>query len=129
MAEEMVVFTRCFDLLAWLLPKAEKFPRAFRSTATQRLMDAALDVGDTHNTQANVVVAIVRIVVVAVRRARVVLIVVPGPAAQHAPDLSGYPASKAGEGSIGAGWYECNPREKRFWPKKRGGRYAPVRGR
>ena len=22
MAEEMVVFTRCYDLLAWLLPKA-----------------------------------------------------------------------------------------------------------
>ena len=44
MAEEMVVFTRCYDLLAWLMPKAEKFPRAFRFTVTQRLMDAALDV-------------------------------------------------------------------------------------
>jgi hypothetical protein len=40
----MIVFTRCFDLLAWLLPKAELFPRAFRFTVTQRLMDAALDV-------------------------------------------------------------------------------------
>jgi len=44
MAEEMIVFTRCYDLLAWLMPKAEKFPRAFRFTVTQRLMDAALDV-------------------------------------------------------------------------------------
>ena len=43
MAEEMIVFTRCYDLLAWLLPKAEKFPRAFRFSVTQRLMDAALD--------------------------------------------------------------------------------------
>lgn len=44
MADPMIVFTRCFDLLAWLLPKAELFPRAFRFTVTQRLMDAALDV-------------------------------------------------------------------------------------
>ena len=44
MAEEMVIFTRCFDLLTWLMPKAEAFPRAYRFTVTQRLMDAALDV-------------------------------------------------------------------------------------
>lgn len=44
MTEEMIVFTRCYDLLAWLMPKAERFPRAFRFTVTQRLMDAALDV-------------------------------------------------------------------------------------
>ena len=43
MAEDMVIFTRTFDLLEWLLPKSERFPRAYRSTATQRLMDAALD--------------------------------------------------------------------------------------
>lgn len=43
MADEMIIFTRCYDLLAWLLPKAEAFPRAFRFTVTQRLMDAALD--------------------------------------------------------------------------------------
>ena len=43
MAEDMVIFTRCFDLLAWLMPKAEKFPRPFRFTVTKRLMDAALD--------------------------------------------------------------------------------------
>jgi len=44
MADTMIVFTRCYDLLTWLLPKAERFPRTFRFTVTQRLMDAALDV-------------------------------------------------------------------------------------
>lgn len=39
----MVIFTRTYDLLAWLLPKAERFPKVYRSTVTQRLMDAALD--------------------------------------------------------------------------------------
>jgi hypothetical protein len=43
MAKELIVFTRCYDLLAWLMPRAEKFPRAFRFSVTQRLMDAALD--------------------------------------------------------------------------------------
>ena len=43
MAEEMVVLTRAFDLLVWLLPKAERFPRVHRLTVTQRLMNAALD--------------------------------------------------------------------------------------
>ena len=27
MKDEMVILTRTFDLLAWLLPKAEQFPR------------------------------------------------------------------------------------------------------
>ena len=40
----MIVYTRCYDLLAWLMPKAEAFARAFRFTVTQRLMDAALDI-------------------------------------------------------------------------------------
>ena len=43
MAEELVLLTRLFDLLAWLLPKSEKFPRSYRFTVTQRMMDAALD--------------------------------------------------------------------------------------
>jgi len=43
MMEEMVILTRTFDLLTWLLPKAETFPKAYRSTVTQRLMNAALD--------------------------------------------------------------------------------------
>ena len=43
MSEEMVIFTRTFDLLDWLLPKSERFPKIYRSTVTQRLMGAALD--------------------------------------------------------------------------------------
>lgn len=41
---EMVILTRTFDLLAWLLPKVEKFPKSHRSTVTQRMMGAAMDV-------------------------------------------------------------------------------------
>ena len=39
----MVILTRTFDLLAWLLPKSERFPRSYRSTVVQRMMAAALD--------------------------------------------------------------------------------------
>lgn len=39
----MVILTRTYDLLQWLLPKAERFPRLYRNTITQRLMGAALD--------------------------------------------------------------------------------------
>jgi hypothetical protein len=43
MAEQMIILTRTFDLLSWLLPKADGFPKLYRSTVTQRLMGAALD--------------------------------------------------------------------------------------
>ncbi len=43
MPDDMVIFTRTYDLLLWLLPKAESFPKVYRATVTQRLMDAALD--------------------------------------------------------------------------------------
>ncbi|SET52451.1 23S rRNA-intervening sequence protein [Nitrosomonas marina] len=43
MAQELVLLTRLFDLLNWLLPKTEHFPRIYRYTVTQRMMDAALD--------------------------------------------------------------------------------------
>ncbi len=33
-------------MLAWLLPKVDKFPKAHRFTVTQRMMDAALDCQD-----------------------------------------------------------------------------------
>ena len=42
----MVIFTRSFDLLAWLIPQAEKFPRIYRHTVTRRLLDAAFDFQD-----------------------------------------------------------------------------------
>jgi four helix bundle protein len=43
MPEEMVIFTRTYDLLSWLLPLAEKFPRSQRFVVTQRLHSAALN--------------------------------------------------------------------------------------
>ena len=43
MSEEMVIFTRTYDVLTWLLPKAEGFPRAQRFVVTKRLQDSALD--------------------------------------------------------------------------------------
>ena len=47
MSEEMVIFTRTYDLLHWLLPKSERFPKVYRSTVTQRLMAAALDLQES----------------------------------------------------------------------------------
>jgi len=41
--EEMVIFTRTFDFLTWLLPVTNNFPRAHRHTFTQRLLNAAFD--------------------------------------------------------------------------------------
>ena len=38
-----MIFTRTFDLLNWLLPHSEKFPRTQRFMVTQRLVGAALD--------------------------------------------------------------------------------------
>ena len=39
----MPIFTRTFDLLGWLLPVTNHFPRAHRHTVTRRLIDAAFD--------------------------------------------------------------------------------------
>lgn len=47
MASEMIVFTRTYDLLHWLLPKSERFPKPYRNTITQRLMAAVLDFQET----------------------------------------------------------------------------------
>ena len=38
-----------FDLLEWLLPKSEGFPRAHRFTVTPRLVGAALDLSERLN--------------------------------------------------------------------------------
>jgi len=40
---EMPIFVRTFDLLTWLLPVTNNFPRAHRHTFTRRLLDAAFD--------------------------------------------------------------------------------------
>lgn len=45
-AEEMVIFTRTFDMITWLLPATNNFPRAHRHTFTRRLLDAAFDMRD-----------------------------------------------------------------------------------
>lgn len=39
----MVLFTRTFDFITWLLPVTNNFPRSQRFTVTKRLLDAVLD--------------------------------------------------------------------------------------
>jgi len=48
----MPIFTRSFDLLSWLLPVTNHFPRAHRHGFTRRLLDAAFDLRE-HLEQAN----------------------------------------------------------------------------
>jgi four helix bundle protein len=43
MAQEMVIFTRTFDFVSWLIPRTLDFPRSQRFVVTKRLQDAALD--------------------------------------------------------------------------------------
>jgi four helix bundle protein len=40
---EMVVFARTLDLIRWLVPQAEKFPKNQRFLVTHRLLGAAFD--------------------------------------------------------------------------------------
>jgi hypothetical protein len=40
--QESPAFTRCYDLLRWLLPQTEKFPRSQRFVLARALNDAAL---------------------------------------------------------------------------------------
>jgi hypothetical protein len=42
-ASQMPIFSRTFDLLSWLLPATNNFPRAHRHTFTTRLLNAAFD--------------------------------------------------------------------------------------
>jgi len=42
MAEEMIIFTRTYDFISWLIPQTENFPRSQRFIVTQRLQQAAL---------------------------------------------------------------------------------------
>ena len=39
----MVILTRAYDLILWILPRCEAFPKAQRFLVTQRLADATLD--------------------------------------------------------------------------------------
>lgn len=45
--ESMVIFTQTDDLLTWLLPRCESFPKSHRFGVIQRLQDAALDFQET----------------------------------------------------------------------------------
>jgi hypothetical protein len=40
---DSAIFTRAYDLLAWLVPATGHFPRAFRGSVTERMLRAALD--------------------------------------------------------------------------------------
>lgn len=40
---ELVIFTQTYDLLTWLLPQCQSFPKHQRFVVTQRLQGAALD--------------------------------------------------------------------------------------
>ncbi|MCA9992482.1 MAG: diversity-generating retroelement protein Avd [Anaerolineales bacterium] len=44
--QEMPIFVRTFDLLAWLLPTTTHFPRAYRHSFTQRLLDTTFDLSE-----------------------------------------------------------------------------------
>lgn len=41
--KDLVIFTQTYDLLTWLLPQCERFPKSQRFVVTQRLQSAALD--------------------------------------------------------------------------------------
>ena len=43
MKEEMVIFTRVYDFIIWLIPRTMNFPRSQRFIVTKRLQDAILD--------------------------------------------------------------------------------------
>lgn len=43
MSEALVIFTRTYDFVTWMLPLAEKFPKSQRFVVTQRLQNAVLN--------------------------------------------------------------------------------------
>lgn len=43
MSEEMVIFTRSYDFVSWLIPLTMDFPKSQRFIITERLQDSALD--------------------------------------------------------------------------------------
>ena len=42
-SERMVIFTRTYDFITWIIPRTVSFPRSQRFVVTRRLQDAALD--------------------------------------------------------------------------------------
>ncbi len=43
MSDTLVIFTRTYDFVTWLLPMSEKFPKSQRFIVTQRLQNAILN--------------------------------------------------------------------------------------
>lgn len=43
MAETLVIFTRTYDFVTWILPMTEKFPKSQRFIVTQRLQNSVLN--------------------------------------------------------------------------------------
>lgn len=43
MATEMIIFTRAYDFISWLIPLTQNFPRSQRFVVTGRLQDAGLN--------------------------------------------------------------------------------------
>jgi four helix bundle protein len=41
-AESMIIFTRTYDFISWLIPRTMSFPRSHRFVVTKRLQDSAL---------------------------------------------------------------------------------------
>ena len=52
MKQPMIIFTRSFDFVHWLIPRTMSFPRSQRFVVTRRLQDAVLDFYE-HLTEAN----------------------------------------------------------------------------
>jgi four helix bundle protein len=42
-SDAMIIFTRTYDFLSWLIPRTLDFPRSQRFVVTKRLQDAALN--------------------------------------------------------------------------------------
>ena len=45
--QEMVIFTRTYALVQWVLPRTEGFPKLYRHTVTHRLVSAVLNFQET----------------------------------------------------------------------------------
>jgi four helix bundle protein len=43
MSETLVIFTRTYDFVTWILPMAEKFPKSQRFVVTQRLQNSVMN--------------------------------------------------------------------------------------
>lgn len=47
MVEDLRIQSKLYQLMQWLLPKSERFPKVYRTTVTQRIMDGMLDLNES----------------------------------------------------------------------------------